>query len=65
MASEWADIRHEREAREARAEVERRIDAMVEESEGVAANIRKVEVGLERAKGEGRRVGGWMDVVMG
>lgn len=59
MASEWADIRHAREAEEEK----RRVDAMLEESEGVARNIAKVEVAMKVAKDE--KAGSWMDVVMG
>lgn len=87
MASEWADIRHAREAEEKKAEEKkaeeqkkaeeekaaeeekkaekkRRITAMLEESEGVATNIAKVEKKL-KAEAEEKKVKGWMDVVLG
>ena len=92
MASEWADIRHAREAeqkkreemklaeekkqeamkkREAikmleekkKREEKERIDAMLEESEGVAMNIARVEKAVKTA-GD-KKAGAWMDVVMG
>lgn len=44
-------------------ERERRIDALVEESEGVAWNIAKVEKGLRIAGG--KKTGEGMDVVRG
>lgn len=79
MASDWADIRHAREAeekkreemREAEEERRRRIDAMVEESEGVAMNIAKAERAVKAAGDkevgatEEKEAKGWMDVVMG
>lgn len=86
MASEWADIRHAREAEEKKAEEKkaeeqkkaeekkaaeeekaekkRRITAMLEESEGVAKNIAKVEKKL-KADAEEKKAKGWMDVVLG
>lgn len=81
MASEWADIRHAREAEEKKAEEKkaeekkaaeeekkaekkRRITAMLEESEGVATNIAKVEKKL-KADAEEKKAKGWMDVVLG
>ena len=75
MASEWADIRHVREAKEKRREEkkkqeeekqeeEKKIDAMVEENEGVAMNIAKVEKSLKAAEGK-KAAPSWMDVVMG
>lgn len=85
MASDWADIRHAREAEEKKREElrqaaeemmeaeeekgkdaeerKRRIEAMVEESEGVATNIAKAEKAV-KAAGE-RASRDWMDVVMG
>ena len=83
MASEWADIRHVREAKEKRQEEKKKkqeakkkleeekqeeknknIDAMVEENEGVAMNIAKVEKSLKAAEGK-KAAPSWMDVVMG
>ncbi|KAL9072023.1 MAG: hypothetical protein Q9161_003797 [Pseudevernia consocians] len=83
VASEWADIRHVREAKEKRREEKKKqeakkkleeekqeeeknknIDAMVEENEGVAMNIAKVEKSLKAAEGK-KAAPSWMDVVMG
>ena len=94
MASEWADIRHAREAKEAAAKKEaegrkkaeekkkteemkkaeednkaqeqkkRKFDVMLEESEGVAMNIAKVEKKLKTAAAK-EKAKTWMDVVMG
>ena len=70
VASEWADIRHAREAEEKRKQDEKeqnaKVAAMVEESEGVAMNIAKVEKELEDAKAaKAKAKSAWMDVVMG
>ena len=71
MASEWADIRHAREAEEEaeakkkQEEKKAKLAAMVQESEGVAMNIAKVEKGLESAKAGKKAKSAWMDVVMG
>ena len=64
VASEWADIRHAREAEAKRKEQEDKVAAMVQESEGVAMNIAKVEKRLEAARAEKAKAS-WMDVVMG
>lgn len=72
MASEWADIRHAREAEEKKREAKKqqeerkkRIDAMVEESEGVAMNIAKAEKAIKTAAEGKKAAASWMDVVMG
>ena len=74
VASEWAGIWRARDAAKEAARLEeaakreerrRRIDAMVEESEGVAWNIAKAEEALRTAaEGKKAKAKAWMDVVM-
>ncbi len=69
-AAEAKKKAEEKKAQEKKAQADiaeerkRRVEAMLEESEGVAMNIAKVEKGLKAAEGNKTKAA-WMDVVMG